>query len=104
MRNITKREIKMVNSINTVPQLEQQVSIQGQDFIFEVDTGAADNFCSRDFWVKLGKPSLKPPTCLYEVANGQPLHTLGTFEAVTSLQEEIQRMKLSPSLSQIHHD
>ena len=76
----------MVNSINTVPQLEQQVSIQGQDLIFEVDTGAADNFCSRDFWVILEKPSLKLPTCLYEVANGQPLHTLGTFEAVTSLQ------------------
>eukprot|EP00731_Ephydatia_muelleri_P008998 Em0004g1336a len=63
----------MVNSINTVPQLEQQVSIQGQDFIFEVDTGVADNFCSHDFCVKLGKPSLKPPTCLYEVANGQSL-------------------------------
>ncbi|KAL5503296.1 hypothetical protein EMCRGX_G010223 [Ephydatia muelleri] len=76
----------MVNSINTVPQLEQQVSIQGQDFIFEVDTGAADNFWSREFWVKLGKPSLKLPTYLYEVANGQLLHTLGTFEAVTSLQ------------------
>ena len=86
VRNITKLEIKMVNSINTVPQLEQQVLIQGLDFIFEVDTGAADNFCSRDFWVKIGKPSLKLPTCLYEVANGQPLHTLGTFEAVTSLQ------------------
>ena len=85
---ITRREFKTVNSISSVPQLEQQVWIQGQVFIFEVDTGTADNFCSQDFWGKLGKPSLKPPTCRYEVANGQPLHTLGTFEAVTSLQGE----------------
>ena len=77
-----------MNSISTVPQLEQQVRIQGQDFIFEVDTGAADNFCSQDFWGKLGKLSLMLPTCRYEVANGQPLHTLGTFETVTSLQGE----------------
>ena len=85
---ITRREFKTVNSISSVPQLEQQVWIQGQDFIFEVDTGAADNFCSQDFWGKLGKPYLKPPTCRYEVANDQPLHTMGTFEAVTSLQGE----------------
>ena len=44
VRNITRRENKTVNSISTVPQLEQQVRIQGLDFIFEVDTGAADNF------------------------------------------------------------
>ncbi|KAL5497306.1 hypothetical protein EMCRGX_G013763 [Ephydatia muelleri] len=86
----------MVNSINTVPQLEQQVSIQGQDFIFEVDTGVADNFCSHDFCVKLGKPSLKPPTCLYErgdpkddtliftVTNSPRLNLLGR-DAIVSL-------------------
>ena len=86
VKNITKFETKTVKSISSIPQLQQHVRIQGQDFIFEVDTGAADNFCSHDFWVKLGKPSLKPATCHYEVANGQPLHTLGTFKAVTSLQ------------------
>ena len=104
MRNITKREIKMVNSIITVPQLEQQVQIQGQDFIFEVDTGAAENFCSHDFWAKLGKPSLKPTTCLYEVANGQPLHTLGTFEAVTSLQGGDPKDDTLTFTAPIHHD
>ena len=62
VRNITRCEIKTVNSIGTVPQLEQQVRIQGQDFIFEVDTGEVDNFCSQNFWVKLGKLSLKLPT------------------------------------------
>ena len=86
VKNITKFETKTVKSISSIPQLQQHVRIQGQDFIFEVDTGAADNFCSHDFWVKLGRPSLKPATCRYEVANGQPLHTLGTFKAVTSLQ------------------
>ena len=86
VKNITKFETKTVKSISSIPQLQQHVRIQGQAFIFEVDTGAADNFCSHDFWVKLGKPSLKPATCRYEVANGQPLHTLGTFKAVTSLQ------------------
>ena len=88
LKTITKREIKMVNSIDTVPPLEQQVQIQEQNFFFGVDTGTAGNLCSHDFWVKLGKPSLKRPTCLNEVAKGQPLHTLGTFEAVTSLQGE----------------
>ena len=77
VRNITRCGIKMVNSISTVPQLQQQVQIQGQDFNFEVVTGAADNFCSQDFWMKLGKPSLQLPTCHYEVANSQPLYTLG---------------------------
>ena len=102
--NITKREIKMVNSINTVPQLEQQVSIQGRDFIFEVDTGAADNFCSHDIWVKLGKcPSSRP-----HVSMRWPMASLYTpwvpLKLSPHCREEIQRMKISPSLSQIHHD
>ena len=102
---ITRREFKTVNSISSVPQLEQQVWIQGQDFIFEVDTGAADNFCSQDFWGKLGTPSLKPPTCRHEVANGQPLHTLGIpLKLSPHCREKIQRTSLSLSLSPILHD
>ena len=95
MMNITKCEIKMVNSINTVPQLEQQVLIQVQDFIFEVDTGAADNFCSRDIWVKLGKrPSSRP-----HVSMRWPMASLYTpwvpLKLSPHCREEIQRMKLT---------
>ena len=42
--------------------------------------------CSNDVWCDLGKPVLSPVTGRYEVANGQPLPTLGTFTTVVSLQ------------------
>ena len=39
-------------------------------------------------WTKIGKPTLAPASCRYEVANGQPLATLGTFQTVVSMQGE----------------
>ena len=36
---------------------------------------------------KLGRPALTPATSCYEVANGQPLPTLGVFTASVALQE-----------------
>ena len=56
--------------------------------MFEVDTGAGDNFCSEDVWCDLGKPHLSPATGRYEVANRQPLSTLGIFSTVVTLQGE----------------
>lgn len=67
--------------INSVPQLQQDIQISGQQFSFEVDTGAGDNFCSIDVWTKLGKPALTPTASRYEVANGHPL---GMFEVAVS--------------------
>ena len=85
---ITKRKLWSVKRINSVPQLQQDIQISGQQFSFEVDTGAGDNFCSIDVWTKLGKPALTPTTSRCEVANGQPLLTLGTFEVAVSLLEK----------------
>ena len=88
VKTISKHLIQTVKIIEAVPQLEQAVQIQGKQFVFEVDTGAGDNFCSTDVWSKLGKPLLSPVTGRYEVANGQPLPTLGRFKMVVSLQGE----------------
>ena len=85
---ITKQRLGSVKRINSVPQLQQEIQIRGQQFTFQVDTGAGDNFCSMEVWTKLGKPPLTPTTNRYEVANGQPLLTLGTFEAAVSLLEK----------------
>ena len=70
-----------------LPQLQQDIQISGQQFSFEVDTGAGNNFCSIEVWSKLGKPSLTPTTSRYEVANGQPLPTLGTLITVSLLEK-----------------
>ena len=88
MRAIAKYQIRTVKATEAVPQLLQSVFIQGKQFMFEVDTGAGDNFCSEDVWCDLGKPSLSPATGRYEVANGQPLPTLGIFSTVVTLQGE----------------
>eukprot|EP00731_Ephydatia_muelleri_P034216 Em0051g8a len=88
VRAIAKYQIRTVKATEAVPQLLQSVFIQGKQFMFEVDTGAGDNFCSEDVWCDLGKPSLSPDTGRYEVANGQPLPTLGIFSTVVTLQGE----------------
>ena len=88
MRAIAKYQIRTVKATEAVPQLLQSVFIEGKQFMFEVDTGAGDNFCSEDVWCDLGKPSLSPDTGRYEVANGQPLPTLGIFSTVVTLQGE----------------
>eukprot|EP00731_Ephydatia_muelleri_P018577 Em0011g617a len=40
---ITKQRLGSVKRINSVPQLQQEIQIRGQQFTFEVDTGAGDN-------------------------------------------------------------
>ena len=62
-----------MKATETAPNLQQLIWIQDKEFVFEVDTGAGDNFCSTDIW----GPATSPGTGHYEVANGQPLPTLG---------------------------
>ena len=81
MKPSSKHRIQTVKAIETVPQLQQSICIQDKEFVFEVDTGAGDNVCSTDIW----KKALSPVTGRYEVANGQPLPTLGMFEMIVSL-------------------
>eukprot|EP00731_Ephydatia_muelleri_P020772 Em0013g499a len=83
--NIITKMFRTIKAISSTT-LQQCVKIEDQYFNFEVDTGADDNFCLTDVWCKLGKPTLITITCVYEVANGQSLHTLGTFLTKVSLQ------------------
>jgi len=46
-----------VNSVRSVPQLQQSLELNGKPFIFEIDTGASACFISKAFWKRLGKPS-----------------------------------------------
>ena len=88
VRAISKYQIRTVKTTEAVPQLQQSVLIKGKPFMFEVDTGAGDTFCAEDVWCDLGKPPLSPATGRYEVANGQPLPTLGIFSTIVTLQGE----------------
>ncbi|KAL5503461.1 hypothetical protein EMCRGX_G010415 [Ephydatia muelleri] len=88
VRAISKYQIRTVKTTEAVPQLQQSVLIKGKPFMFEVDTGAGDTFCAEDVWCDLGKPPLSPATGRYEVANGQPLPTLGIFSTIVTLQVE----------------
>ena len=59
---ITKHRIQTVKGVKAVPQLQQAINMNGKRFVFEVDTGAGDNFCTMDVWKQLGNPTLLPPT------------------------------------------
>ena len=85
VKPISKHRIQTVKAIETVPQLQQSICMEGKQFIFEVDMGAGDNFCSIDIWKEAGEPPLSPVIGRYEVANGQSLPTLGMFETIVSL-------------------
>lgn len=76
--------VKMVNSV--LPQLQQPIHIGSKRFLFEVDTGAGDNFCSKEVWTELGNPALDKVHGRYEVANGETLPTLGTFRISLKLE------------------
>eukprot|EP00731_Ephydatia_muelleri_P005173 Em0002g1349a len=92
VRTISKHSIQTAKVIDSIPRVQQPLQIKGQDFTIEVDTGAGDNFCSVEVWTKIGKPILAPASCRYEVANGQPLATLGTFQTVVCLQNACEQL------------
>ena len=83
---ITKHRIQTVKGIRAVPQLQQNITMNDKRFVFEVDTGAGDNFCTMAVWKQLGNPTLLPTTGQYEVANGEQLPTLGVCTAAVALQ------------------
>lgn len=77
-----------MQGVKAVPQLQQAINMNGKRFVFEVDTGAGDNFCTMEVWKQLGNPTLLPPPGRYEVANGEPLPTMGVCTAAVALQGE----------------
>ena len=98
---ISRRALRTVKSINSIPQLKQAVWVSGQQLTFEVDTGAGDNFCSKDFWKKLGEPALAQVCSRYQVANGQPLPVLGTFRASASLLKDQEPVTLAFTVTDV---
>ena len=50
--------IRTLKTMNAVPQLQVDVTLQRQPFQLEVDTGAGDNFLSLENWKRLGSPNL----------------------------------------------
>ncbi|XP_014676131.1 PREDICTED: uncharacterized protein LOC106816090 [Priapulus caudatus] len=62
IKTIYKQRLQTVKRQGEIPELLQPISLNGKKFDFEIDTGAGDNFCSGDVWVKLGKPCLQQPT------------------------------------------
>ena len=98
---ISRRALRTVKSINSIPQLKQSVWVSGQQLTFEVDTGAGDNFCSKDFWKKLGEPALGQVSSCYQVANGQPLPVLGIFRASASLLKDQEPVTLAFTVTDV---
>ena len=88
-----KEEVKVITSerpvqrINSVPgnhPARLTLEVNRKSFIFEVDSGARDNFCSTKTWTKLGKPSLQTAPTRYITATGSSVPVLGTFRAKVS--------------------
>ena len=111
MKPISKHRIQTVKASETVPQLQQPICIQDKEFVFEVNTGAGDNFCFGDIWRKAGEPALSPVTGRYEVVNGQLLPTLGMFETIVLLPGDMSPKKSLhcmvtkvPQLNLLGHD
>ena len=59
--------------------LQVTLRLKEQQFIFEVDTGSKDNFCSVSTWDSLGKPELKPAYRNYYSASEDRLPVKGYF-------------------------
>ena len=77
--------MKTVNTISLVPQIEQPITLNEQTVLFEVDTGAGENFCSQQVWEELGKPPLNTTPHGYVGATGDSLPVLGTFKAAVTI-------------------
>ena len=79
--------LQTVKRIDENPTLQQPLQIKGRDFMFEIDTGAGDNFCSEDVWKQLGKPSLCKPNIDYVGVTHSRLPVLGTFTITATIPE-----------------
>ena len=83
--NTEKEPIQIANSIPGHDPEKQHLQLNGTTFIFEVDSGAKDDFCSTKVKTKLGKLTLQPPQICHVSATGNQLLVLGTLKAKDSL-------------------
>ena len=52
---------------------------------FKIDNGTNDTTCSKDAWIKIGKPKLQLVEAQYKVTDGNPLQVLGQFKVTAEL-------------------
>ena len=81
-------EEKPVQKINCIPggdPIRLALCLNGKSFRFEVNSGAKDNFCSKQVWTRLGRPTLQLGHTCYIVTSGEPIPVLGTFCAKVSI-------------------
>jgi len=86
--------------MNTVSQLQVDVTLQCQPFQLEVDTGAGDNFLSLEDWKKLGSPNLQSQQIYHKSATHYPIDIMGTCELLTKFGDQ-QEKKLQFVISRI---
>ena len=67
--------------VRSAPQLQQIISLDGHQTIFEIDTGAGNSFLSKSCWIKIGRPALQTTDKVYTSASGHKLPVLGVYKA-----------------------
>ena len=73
-------QVQTIKLVKSTPQLKQTLCIDGEEVVFEVDTGAGDSFLSKISWLRLGKPALQVSNKTYESASEHHLPVLGVFK------------------------
>ncbi|XP_062521210.1 uncharacterized protein K02A2.6-like [Corticium candelabrum] len=89
-RSKQTKKVRCITSVNTVrsqdiPQLQIQISQNGKQHSYLVDTGARMNFISLARWKAIGKPPIQPTTEEYRSASGHNIPILGTTCVESSL-------------------
>ena len=80
--------VKYIKDRRDKSPIIQPLQMNKKTFNFEVDTGSEDNFCSSDYWIKLGKPPLQPARCRYISATRQDLPVLGVLRVSATLTDQ----------------
>ena len=57
--------LQTVKIVKSAPHLQQIISLDGHQTIFEIDTGAGDSFLSKSCWIKIGRPALQTTDKVY---------------------------------------
>ena len=78
---ITREPTRAVHNILGHDLIVQHLQLNSKQFRVELDSGAGDNFCSRQVWTDLGRPKMRSARIRYVSVAGEPLPIFGTFKA-----------------------
>uniref|UniRef100_A0A5S6QAI4 Peptidase A2 domain-containing protein n=1 Tax=Trichuris muris TaxID=70415 RepID=A0A5S6QAI4_TRIMR len=73
----SQKPVRNIREFETGSPITQTLRLNGKPIVFKLDTGARDNFCSRDVWTQLGKSTLLAPHRCYFTATGDQQQILG---------------------------